>query len=467
MIEKAVNEGNHIYTQNGVKQRINSVAVHEITASHRISGKIKYQLINGGSLARLLHPNLFINKEEEILLKNIVSWRKATKADVVVYLDSNSGQGVANLVRGPHTTHVVLPEGSFRVTTLLHELGHCQGLRHEMGAIVPYDRTSQSYRTIMATNCINELKATEEVSIFSGPNSFHNNNHMYSPCFWNSVDILNKTAQKFSQYGERFANEEPIDKVIHPKGELKDIAYGFGCFTLGVFEDQGLWEWKGYEWSKIPNIEYVKDVEIGSGNKIYVVLNDNRLYAYNLNSQKLNKIKTPKEKVKEVSASTDGELWIINKKKNVFKFVNGFWKKKESSKEKSWKEIAIGSKNEVWAIGKSGKVYKWKNGKWVKKYSEKSEKISVGSDSTVGIITKSNEILVKYGTQEFQKVKINIPATCNSSVEKLKNNPIAQGKADKIIVSNENRIGAISNGLYYEHINKNGFLRAYDISEKL
>ena len=173
------------------------------------------------------------------------------------------------------------------------------------------------------------------------------------------------------------------------------------------------------------------------------------------------------EKVKEISASTDGELWIINRKNNIFQFKNNEWKKKKSDAEKSWREIAVGSKNDIWAIGKSKKVYKWESGKWVKKLNQKSKKISVGSDSTVGIITKNKEILVKYKNQDFQKIGINIPASCNSPVDRIRSSPIAEGKADRIIVSKENRIGAIANGLYYEHIKKNGFLRAYNLSERL
>jgi len=152
-----------------------------------------------------------------------------------------------------------------------------------------------------------------------------------------------------------------------------------------------------------------------------------------------------------VSVGSDGEVWGLNHKGTVYKFLwNGYKYRWTKMYEKRLKQISVGNANIIWGIDLTGNPLQLIDKQWCNKSIDKNKKIqikwiSVGNDGEVWAIPDNNDDCCAY--------------RWNKKGQKWDEENITNNKNKKICmisVVDANNMWAVDNSeiVYYRESNK-------------
>jgi|GEM_PF-7081717 len=465
-IDYLVKSSNKIYENSGVNIRLKNIGIEVVNESKEVFSEFAYQAINNGNLSNFNSPSNRSKFKNEI--SKYTNRKKQTRADFVLVVDYKETSGAANSgnkTGGPYNAYIRMNFNDVKDGIFLHELGHLQGLTHEMGATIPYNNTSDGFRSVMAVNTVSANKATP--NLFSGKSIRVENTKLYDSCNWDAVTILNKNAKTYSNWGNLSATS--LVSLRKVPGARIDISYANDCHVWVIDNKNELWQWNGFQWEFYNRDKSFIFCSARSSDKVYLIDENYDLYSYEKDDNKLKAYDKP-EKILKISANKDGKKWMLGQSGYVYQRKDSKWKKREHRKGKLFIDVAVESKKKAWGITRDGEVYKWDGDKWKSKTNIKCVGVSVGEDGTVGLIAQNKDIYIKYPGGEFQKIQNSIPSyKCNNTNNRHQlaycASIINAGKANVIDIYNKDKIWALSNNYTYKYVQKSGFLRVYEYGE--
>jgi len=470
-IQDIVDGANVIYANSNVNFRMNVADVFASDMNEDEAGQFGHVILNIPNPGTVDQQYQHYREHPAMpKFKEVFDRRAELKADIVIFHDypqtGVAGAGGNNM----HEAYVRIPWSERGTNKLVHEAGHVMGLTHEHGTSIPYDSDLRSVATIMSVNCANfdaDMNDTNNrVDLLSGSNNYHDTLRLYSPCSWNSADILNERAADISQWGESYETT-PYKNKIYPN-RMTEVSQADNCISWAIDDMQRLFRWNGYEWEHIISNLRFRDVEASSSEKVFLVNTDGDLYTYSLKDSEFKKRAAPAPLMRIANSQPNNTKACLTSTGKVYIKDNSEWIELTPPDNIYFVDIDLQQYDKLWAVGSNRTLYRWNSerGDWKVKTSIPAVRVSAGNDGTILMLSEEYKIYVKYPGEKFSAIQNNVPAHCNlrenhpySTVE------ILDGKATGINAYNRERIWVVSSGYIYKYSGGNGFQKVYEMFE--
>ncbi|MBM3980855.1 MAG: hypothetical protein FJ304_11325 [Planctomycetes bacterium] len=286
-VNDAIRGANQIYRNSGIDQELVLAGLVGEPMTREEDAAIGGTLANyPGSFAtltrdqvsQLQHGRTQPDPERvRFLLARLHAIRKQYSADCVFFW-GDVGGGARDFNAHPRDAYATIGR-YFDAITVAHELGHLQGLFHEDGATIPYNRSQPRFATIMSVNEANggPDPRPEQIPYFSNPNVRYNGTPTGIEGIWNEVDKLRWSGLSFPNFRNR------LDEPFVPRVQMQsaaDVSFAPGGVIWAVDAAGCPWEWVGLDWvaRPLPNGTQAKQVSAGSRTNVWCLDTNGKLW---------------------------------------------------------------------------------------------------------------------------------------------------------------------------------------------
>lgn len=365
-IDHAISEANSFYEANGIEQQLELADQLFVDMTDEQNDSLVLTLMN--KKGNLADPDLFTDPFLKTTFASIHD-KRAHNADIVVFYGrrSNYVAGARATHALPHDAYIHLPDSAMDGITMLHEIGHLQGLTHSDGMCYPYKKDSPGFKTVMASGQMGNggKKLAPGTPLFSNPDKTDPEFPfpVGIPNVFDSVTKLNATAPAVSTWrdqctGAYTARPEP--------GEIADLSVGAKGETWMLDENGAPWRFEHVGWVHEPLPTGVKgaDIDTGGPNLVWCIDTSGRLWSRSTGEWKQ---PLPGAWGSQISVASDGTCVHVG--------TNGQpWKR--GANDASWRpfsnvynlpktvQIAVGSKDIFWRLDDQGRVTSFQAGSW-------------------------------------------------------------------------------------------------------